>query len=254
MTDPTRLSLEGLLQVLYGSFARATIRTSGTCAACARPCPDYTYCYQCYSYGAERPDAAGFVTYAQEPDTAGRLMRAYKESNPPANAIGFVQVMLAHGLSHLSCADSIVGHPITHFSVVPTTRTDRPNPTPPLLEYVPKLMMSELQFLPLTHALGNKTRQHISQDLFVMSPIDAPNAHLLIIDDTWVSGGNMLSAVHAARAAGAAHVTSLVVARWLSSPPEKFMHAVNTPPRFNNASCPFAATPCLASPLTPGIN
>lgn len=40
-------------------------------------------------------------------------------------------------------------------------------------------------------------------------------AHVLLIDDTWTSGGHAQSAALAARAEGAAHVSVLVVARWI---------------------------------------
>jgi orotate phosphoribosyltransferase len=43
-----------------------------------------------------------------------------------------------------------------------------------------------------------------------------PGAHVLVIDDTWASGGHAQSAVLALRAAGAGRVSVLVVARWLS--------------------------------------
>jgi adenine/guanine phosphoribosyltransferase-like PRPP-binding protein len=43
----------------------------------------------------------------------------------------------------------------------------------------------------------------------------APESHVLLIDDTWATGGHAQSAVLALRKAGAAQVSVLVVARWL---------------------------------------
>jgi hypothetical protein len=40
-------------------------------------------------------------------------------------------------------------------------------------------------------------------------------SHVLLIDDTWATGGHVHSAVLALRTAGAARVSVLVVARWL---------------------------------------
>ena len=44
-----------------------------------------------------------------------------------------------------------------------------------------------------------------------------PRSHVLLIDDTWASGGHAQSAVLALRKAGADKVSLLVVARWLKS-------------------------------------
>lgn len=41
-------------------------------------------------------------------------------------------------------------------------------------------------------------------------------SHVLLMDDTWASGGHAQSAVLALRRAGAAHVSLLVAARWIN--------------------------------------
>jgi hypothetical protein len=41
------------------------------------------------------------------------------------------------------------------------------------------------------------------------------DSHALLIDDTWAGGGHAQSAALALRRAGAAHVSVLVVARWI---------------------------------------
>ena len=40
--------------------------------------------------------------------------------------------------------------------------------------------------------------------------------HVLVIDDTWTTGGHAQSAASAIRATGASAVTVIVLARWLS--------------------------------------
>ena len=40
---------------------------------------------------------------------------------------------------------------------------------------------------------------------------------MLLLDDTWATGGHAQSAVLGLRAAGAAHVSLLVVARWIKA-------------------------------------
>lgn len=40
--------------------------------------------------------------------------------------------------------------------------------------------------------------------------------HVLLVDDTWTGGGRMSSAAHALHSAGAAQVSALAIARWMS--------------------------------------
>ena len=42
---------------------------------------------------------------------------------------------------------------------------------------------------------------------------------VLVIDDTWASGGSLITAVAALRKAEAATVTAVALARWLSTDP-----------------------------------
>ena len=56
----------------------------------------------------------------------------------------------------------------------------------------------------------------VSPDHFTASTAVPENSHVLLLDDTWTSGGHAQSATLALRAAGAAHVSVLVIGRWLN--------------------------------------
>lgn len=56
-------------------------------------------------------------------------------------------------------------------------------------------------------------------DRFVVGPEFVPlvvGQHVLVVDDTWVSGGKAQSAALALKAAGAGAVTIVCIGRWLS--------------------------------------
>jgi len=58
----------------------------------------------------------------------------------------------------------------------------------------------------------------VSVSRFALDPeTDLAGQHVLILDDTWTTGANAHSAVLAARRAGAAAVSVMVVGRWLAS-------------------------------------
>lgn len=68
----------------------------------------------------------------------------------------------------------------------------------------------------LHHVAGIASkRKQVVPNLFRTEIQMPPGSHELVVDDTWTSGGIVLSAVHAVRDAGASTVTVLCVARWL---------------------------------------
>jgi adenine/guanine phosphoribosyltransferase-like PRPP-binding protein len=71
-------------------------------------------------------------------------------------------------------------------------------------------------------------------------------SHVLLIDDTWASGGHAQSAVLALRAAGASRVSVLVVARWLKEDygenKQFIVDLANCD--YNPLICPWTGTDC----------
>lgn len=70
--------------------------------------------------------------------------------------------------------------------------------------------------------------------------------HVLVIDDTWTSGGHAQRAASALRAAGASAVTILVLARWLDptfGPTGTFI-ADRLNSDYDPARCPLTGVHC----------
>lgn len=236
-------TLDAAIRMVVGSYTRATVRGPWACQRCAGSKTDgFTTCYPCGLYPDDaHPDCAGFGTYASPGDTAGRGMRGYKATPPTKSGEMLVFLMLAHGYQHRVCAERAVGAPIGHFALVPSTNGTHP---PPLGRYLPAQVRQELIEVPLYHQGGPKIRD-ISHELFSANTLlDSP--HVLVLDDTWVTGGNMLSAVHALRKAGAGHVTSYCVARWVNFTNSRRTLAdyLAGSSEYDTAVCPFGITPC----------
>lgn len=73
--------------------------------------------------------------------------------------------------------------------------------------------------------------------------------HVLVVDDTWVSGDKPQSAALALRAAGARTVTLLLVARWLSwnhnEQHKRLISSLKEP--YDARQCPVTGDACPAS-------
>lgn len=76
--------------------------------------------------------------------------------------------------------------------------------------------------------------------------VPATNArHVLLLDDTWTTGGHLQSVSAALKATGVEQVTGLVVARWLDpgwAATKSFIDGL--PATFDPALCPYSGLPC----------
>jgi len=69
--------------------------------------------------------------------------------------------------------------------------------------------------VPLTPAASVQQPRAINPDHFASGMRLPDQSHVLVIDDTWATGGHVQSVCLALRKAGAARISVLVVARWL---------------------------------------
>ena len=214
--DPTPVDLTLLLQSVAGTYLRNPLRRSGGCAKCAGAANSpYATCYQCqWVYGGLLPDLAGFMTYAADATQAGYMMYGYKARTPLPEHRLVVMLLLQRALvAHKDCPQLIVGRPLTHWTTVPSTRS-RPGPHP--LHGLVGNFRPEPELV-LHHVTGIAAqRKQVVPALFRTGDQIPHDSHVRVIDDTWTSGGIVLSAVHAVRTAGARAVTVMCVARWLS--------------------------------------
>lgn len=145
---------------------------------------------------------------------------------------------------HTPCAGSIVGQPVTRWAAIPSLAAGPGEH--PLHALVAPLATAGREVLVIPGPVGPEGPRALEPSHFTV-PVPPPvGHHVLLIDDTWTSGGHAQSAAIALRRAGAARVSVLVIARWLS--PEfgdtgQFI-AQRLQQDYNAANCPWAGSAC----------
>jgi hypothetical protein len=240
-----------------GGYLRNPVRRDGvTCAVCTGSVNGGARCYQCRQHRG-RPglaDATAFLTYAIAGRPSGQVMRGYKElPRPVDDHRAVVGLLAAVGLArHGACAGALARVPVTHWAAVPSLPA-RPGEHP-LRPLVARLAPGhEVQLIPAAdpqHPRGARPGN------FTVPGLLPTDAHVLVIDDTWASGGHAQSAALALHAAGAGHVSVLVLARWLDrhySTTAQLLRAIDDRD-YDPAICPWTAggcpLPARASSLT----
>lgn len=216
MTDRRQFSRPDLmLSAIAGGYLRNPVRARRvTCADCLTPVDGYNLCYSCKEHRALSglADATAFLTYAVAGQKSGHVMRGYKAARPVAEHQQVVALLLMVALgSHTRCAEVLAGRPVTHWAVVPSLPAK--SSAHPLRGLVAgRALGAEI---PLTAAASVQQPRAVSSDHFTCGVRLPEDSHVLLIDDTWATGGHVQSAALALRAAGAACVSALIIARWL---------------------------------------
>lgn len=239
MTDPEQLRTNiGLALSRVAYFRTIAGPGPGICDVCRGPAPESRLCDVCAStravLGGATCDHTFFLAYADGHNPDGRsqsaqTMRQYKAQPPSERNATDVQLLTntSTGL-HDQCmleAESGQGWDVATFVPSRTPRTVL-HPVAGIARNVARLTSDD-------PARGGPHR--IRRVLIEAGPVDTPRSadagrfavpnavrsivtgrRVLLIDDTWTSGTSMQSAAAALKAAGAASVTGLCVARWLS--------------------------------------
>ena len=208
----------------------------GICGVCRGPAPESGLCSTCLTtretlLGATC-DHTFFLAYADgwNPDgwsQSAHTMRQYKESAPARSVEDLQWLTFTTTWIHDDCLRAAEGGEWDVAAFVPS-RTPRagPHPVAGIARNVARLSADD-------PAKGGKYQ--IKRVLMECGPVNLPRFadvgrfavpdavrpqvegnRVLLIDDTWTTGNSLQSAAAALKAAGAAVVTGLCVARWLS--------------------------------------
>jgi len=204
-----------------GGYLRNPIRETGvTCGVCTTPVEGFDRCFVCRSAYGATPGLADLVmplTYGIAGAQSGFLLRAYKDSSDARvrQQQGLVINWLLYLaiLAHEGCIGRRLGVAVERRLAVPSIR-GRVGVHP--FEVLTRQMNATRESPRLTVSQADTDGRVVSADRFVLDPeTDLTGQHVLILDDTWTTGANAQSAVLAARGAGAAAVSVMVVGRWL---------------------------------------
>lgn len=218
MLDPRAVARlrDGLISV-GGGYLRNPVRRSGlTCATCVTPVDGFDRCYVCNGHLSRQglADRVAFLTYAVAGTESGYVMRGYKARPPVAEhrlVVGLLLILSLH--EHARCAGILAQLPVSHWAVVPSL------PAKPGKHPLRSLVISHAPGLEVTLAASGIVQRprDVDPSHFASDASLPERSHVLLIDDTWTSGGHAQSAVLALRRSGASKVSVLVVARWLKA-------------------------------------
>ena len=188
----------------------------GLCGLCRTPISqDYNRCYPCSQAPSQAlPDLVGFTSYAIRGEQAATEMHRYKDQRPSPQALRAVRLLLDHGLAHLGCVERLAGQEIDAVAVMPSRSHYRRDRDSILQRMCAQVLPPGLPRLDLQPSQGAASTRRVEAEAFQVGDCQGV-LHVLLIDDTWVSGGTVMSATVALRSAGATRVSALVLARWL---------------------------------------
>lgn len=244
-TDPLE-TLRASLARTYPDILRASVRRrDNVCTVCGRVTSGYSACFKCArehpGSGAALADRTGFLVMAKDGGQTGQMMRTYKASPPSQeNRVAVLSLMVLAWAHHRSCPALLAGVPLTGWATVPSLggrQGDHPLRT--LWSSIMSVTGGEPHEVRMRGQATARPRA-VSADHFAVLDTVGPDAHVLLIDDTWVSGGHTQSAAAALHEAGAGQVSALSIARWFSAdgvPSNEWIAASTVP--YSPVICPW---------------
>jgi hypothetical protein len=249
-----RTICERLVAEVGGYLRNAVREPHVTCSVCATPIrPAFDICLRCrrdqQEFGDGLADLVVPVCYGIRGRQSGYLMHSYKDLEAPArrNQTLLSMLLLAVFDLHGGCIARRLGHDVDAWAYVPSIRTDRIGEHP--LRVVAKRAGLTLPEIGLLTGEGANLEQRVtSADRFALTAEGhVRGRHLLLIEDTWTSGGNAQSAALTLRRGGAASVTIVALARWLKleEPPAREFVTNRLTDGYNPLRCPVNNPDCI---------
>ncbi|HTT49859.1 MAG TPA: hypothetical protein VMH35_00450 [Streptosporangiaceae bacterium] len=193
------------------------------CRTCRGPVLDgYRRCFQCGLHAESAPgrlaDLVVPIAYAPKGSPLARQLWQYKSARPAGRAAAqrwLRTLLLVFLREHGPCLwRAAAMPPASHVAVVPSCR-GRPGPHPLATLIAPYLALA---WAGLAVASPDAPGCHDLDPGRFRATRPLPGASVLLLDDTWTTGGSAQGAAGALRAAGARHVAMVVVGRHLNRP------------------------------------
>lgn len=210
----------------------------------------YTTCFQCNSHPHGVVDQLGFGIYALSGQQSAADMFGYKAENRSLRAEGIVKALTYRAIH---CALSLPGRGFDCVVTVPSLSGRRgrhalDSITNAALQRIPD-PPPLVHLLEGSHITDSSRRRDVNPAHFHFLGSRQPG-NVLLIDDTWTTGGHLTSAAMALREAGATGVTAVVLCRWLD--PEPTYTGANLFRKSEKLTGPFAEYDFFSGPRAPG--
>jgi hypothetical protein len=258
--DPTpdeRARVARLVRDQVGAIFRTVRRGQGICEVCAGPASG-SLCGTCSwhrdRYGDRLADLVVPVAYAVRGQQSGHHMYGYKGDRSSSEDNLRDVKFLARGAAYLhrNCIVAEVGRPWAAATFV--CSQNRPGAEHPVsqigdqvVNYDDASLLYKFQ-IETGPSIAVDRRDGPLPDRFVLPEpwkTQVDGQHVLVVDDTWVSGRNSQSVAIACKDAGASEVTILCAARWLDRAYGGHPELIDRlPPLFDALSCPVTGGAC----------
>jgi hypothetical protein len=256
VTDDRVTPIRQAIEATAGGFLRNPV-THGTCTRCFTPLADGDLCGACQIHFAigGGPNLLGIMTYAghlHPISQSGYTMREYKNlgdrSRGPWQTVVLLSALGLYG--HVRCPGRILGVPVTAWASVPSLPPKPGAAGHPLNDIARRLARPGGVEIVLQGSASVISPRSVNPAHFAVVGGNPAGQHVLLLDDTWTSGGHIMSATLALRAAGCAQVSALVLARWLSIgwgvTTDRWARSTLALPDFQSDTCPWTQGPCPA--------
>ncbi|MEV8512861.1 hypothetical protein [Dactylosporangium sp. NPDC051484] len=189
---------------------------AGICAVCRGAVePRFEFCYPCrqhrHASGGRLADVVVPIAYAVKNGQHAHNLAAYKAPYPSRLAqrsLSALGIMFLR--QHWKCLAEAAGGPLTHATIVPSTRGRR-GPHPVEIILASRVGLPMLQAM--TSSAYSSEDRDFHRDRFFVPPGRAAKARVLLLDDTWTNGGRLQSLAFALKDAGAAAVAAVILGR-----------------------------------------
>lgn len=225
------------------------------CSLCSTPVfTQYSHCRPCKwaldEHGDQMPGLVVPLTYAGATPQSRRDVYGYKASPPNNWAVRRLSILMYYFTElHRPCIRRATGNGITSVVSVPSGRNRVPHPLADFLRaFPPELRKTSARFV--GEARNARANGIAPADFAFDARLDGE--HVLILEDSWVSGSNAVSLALQARRHGATNVSVLTLARFIDPNypvTSSWMATAAANEPYDPLFCPVTRGPC---PVEPG--
>lgn len=214
MTPPER-TIDDVSAPYANFMANPASAGPGVCTTCwTFISPDYRECFKC-SQESGWADLVVPITYSVDREQMHHTLRQYKDGPTKAVRDRFTMDLAAllwrFLIAHEPCLAAAAGvEAFSLVSVVPSATTERDEKRTRLRHIVGEMIgATKDRFERVLQPTNSTVRgYHVDFSRFA--------ENVLLIDDTWTTGGSVQSAAYTLKHVGAATVTTLVIGRHIS--------------------------------------
>lgn len=232
-----------------GSYLQSVVREpSVTCEVCSTPIArEFRICSPCYAHarsGLNLADRVGALVYAIQPDSQTYLLvYNYKTQAAGPSHERQMKALLALGLrGHARCAKTLANAGTSAWCVVPSTKQRST-----LHTLVTQLASPGSQQVAVSYAGPAYPDRSLRPDHWTVELNSSPPDHVLVVDDSWVTGSHAQGVASALKAAGVPQVSVFTVANVLDpgwEPNREFIQQRLAKAAFDKSRCPWTGGEC----------